>query len=109
MPAALDILSILLILANLRLLGSSRLAACIRAVALQAVILGAAALIANRGELDARVIAIAVASTADQGGRPALAPAAGHPGVRRRPRGRALHRLHGLAAGGAWACSGPAC
>jgi hydrogenase-4 component E len=63
MPAALDILSILLILANLRLLGSSRLAACIRAVALQAVILGAAALIANRGELDARVIAIAVAST----------------------------------------------
>jgi hydrogenase-4 component E len=63
MPAALDILSILLILTNLRLLGSSRLAACIRAVALQAVILGAAALIANRGELDARVIAIAVAST----------------------------------------------
>jgi hydrogenase-4 component E len=63
MPTALDILSILLILANLRLLGSSRLAACIRAVALQAVILGAAALIANRGELDARVIAIAVAST----------------------------------------------
>jgi hydrogenase-4 component E len=63
MPAALDILSILLILANLRLLGSSRLAACIRAVALQAVILGAAALIANRGELDARVITIAVAST----------------------------------------------
>lgn len=63
MPAALDILSILLILANLCLLGSSRLAACIRAVALQAVILGAAALIANRGELDARVIAIAVAST----------------------------------------------
>jgi len=63
MPAALDILSILLILANLCLLGSSRLATCIRAVALQAVILGAAALIANRGELDARVIVIAVAST----------------------------------------------
>jgi hydrogenase-4 component E len=63
MPTALDILSILLILANLCLLGSSRLATCIRAVALQAVILGAAALIANRGELDARVIAIAVAST----------------------------------------------
>jgi hydrogenase-4 component E len=63
MPAALDILSILLILTNLRLLGSSRLAACIRAVALQAVILGAAALLANRGELDARVVAIAVAST----------------------------------------------
>jgi hydrogenase-4 component E len=63
MPTALDILGVLLILANLRLLGSSRLAACIRAVALQAVILGAAALIANRGELDARVITIAVAST----------------------------------------------
>jgi hydrogenase-4 component E len=62
MPAALDILSVLLILANLRLLGSSRLTACIRAVALQAVILGAAALVANRGNLDARVIAIALAS-----------------------------------------------
>ena len=47
MPAALDILAILLILANLRLLGSSRLSACIRAVALQAVILGAAALLVN--------------------------------------------------------------
>jgi hydrogenase-4 component E len=63
MPAALDILSILLILANLRLLGSSRLSACIHAVTLQALILGAAVLIANRGELDARVVAIAVAST----------------------------------------------
>ena len=39
---ALDILVVLLILTNLRLLGSSRLAACIRAVALQAVLLGAA-------------------------------------------------------------------
>jgi len=63
MPTALDILSILLILANLRLLGSSRLSACINSVTLQALILGAAALIANRGELDARVVAIAVAST----------------------------------------------
>jgi hydrogenase-4 component E len=63
MPTALDILAVLLILANLRLLGSSRLAACIRAVALQAVILGAAALLANRSDLDARVIIIAVAST----------------------------------------------
>jgi hydrogenase-4 component E len=62
MPAALDILSVLLILANLRLLGSSRLAACIRAVALQAVILGAAALVANRGNLDVRVVTIALAS-----------------------------------------------
>ena len=63
MPTALDILSILLILANLRLLGSARLSACISSVTLQALILGAAALIANRGELDARVVAIAVAST----------------------------------------------
>jgi hydrogenase-4 component E len=62
MPAALDILSVLLILANLRLLGSSRLAACIHAVALQAVVLGAAALVANRGNLDVRVVAIALAS-----------------------------------------------
>ena len=37
MPAALDILSILLILANLRLLGSSRLSACINAVTVQAL------------------------------------------------------------------------
>jgi hydrogenase-4 component E len=63
MPAALDLLSILLILANLRLLGSARLSACINAVTVQALVLGAAALIANRGELDARVVAIAVAST----------------------------------------------
>ena len=63
MPAALDLLSILLILANLRLLGSARLSACINAVTVQALVLGAAAVIANRGELDARVVAIAVAST----------------------------------------------
>lgn len=63
MPAALDLLSILLILANLRLLGSARLSACINAVTVQALVLGAAALIVNRGELDARVVAIAVAST----------------------------------------------
>lgn len=63
MTAGLDILSVLLILANLRLLGSSRLAACIRAVALQAVILGASALIANLSNLDARVVVIAVVST----------------------------------------------
>ena len=68
MPAALDILSVLLILANLRLLGSSRLAACIRAVALQAVVLGAAAVIANLGALDLRVVAIAAASIAIKGG-----------------------------------------
>lgn len=63
MPAALDLLSILLILANLRLLGSARLSACINAVTVQALVLGAAALIVNRGELDARVVVIALVST----------------------------------------------
>ena len=45
---------ILLVLTNLRLLGSSRLAACIRTVALQGVLLGAAAAAGRQpGGLDA--------------------------------------------------------
>jgi hydrogenase-4 component E len=58
-----DILGVLLILTNLRLLGSSELTACIRAVALQAIILGAAALLVNAAQLDARLVAIVLVST----------------------------------------------
>jgi hydrogenase-4 component E len=63
MPTLMDILGVLLILANLRLLGASRLTACIRAVTLQAVILGAAALLVNAARLDARLVAIVLVST----------------------------------------------
>lgn len=63
MPTLMDILGVLLILTNLRLLGSSELTACIRAVALQAIILGAAALLVNAARLDARLVAIVLVST----------------------------------------------
>lgn len=63
MPTLMDILGVLLILTNLRLLGSSELTACIRAVALQAIILGAAALLVNAAGLDARLVAIVLVST----------------------------------------------
>ncbi len=63
MPTLMDILGVLLILTNLRLLGSSELTACIRAVALQAIILGAAALLVNAAQLDARLVAIVLVST----------------------------------------------
>jgi hydrogenase-4 component E len=54
-----DIAAILLILANLRLLGSSRLSACIQTVAMQALLLGALTLLMHGHGLDARVIVIA--------------------------------------------------
>ena len=43
----LDIVLVLLILTNLHLLGSSRINACIRTVAFQAVLLGAISLLAH--------------------------------------------------------------
>lgn len=52
MTAFLDILVVLLVLANFRLLGSSRLAACIQTVAAQAVLLGATALAINWPNID---------------------------------------------------------
>ena len=63
MQTCLDILSVLLVLANLRLLGSSRLGACIATVAAQAVLLAASALLVNAENLDARLLTIVIIST----------------------------------------------
>ncbi|MFA6133615.1 MAG: NADH-quinone oxidoreductase subunit K [Phycisphaerae bacterium] len=68
MQTALDILSVLLVLANLRLLGSSRLSACIQTVAIQAVLLGTTAILANASHLDVRLVAIVLVSTALKAG-----------------------------------------
>lgn len=63
MSAWLDLVLVLLILTNLRLLGSSRLHACIHTVAVQAVLLGILPLLAQSGGLTFRVLAIAIGST----------------------------------------------
>ncbi|NLX03858.1 MAG: hydrogenase [Phycisphaerae bacterium] len=61
MELLLDTLLILLVLTNFRLLGSSRLAACIQTLAIQAVILGAMPLVMHASHLTVRVVAFAVA------------------------------------------------
>lgn len=55
-----DTLMVLVILSNLILLGSSRLAACIRIVAFQGIILGFLPLLAHEGGVTARVLLLAV-------------------------------------------------
>lgn len=60
----LDIITVLLILANLRLLGTSRLSVCIQTVAAQALLLGAVPLLTHANDLGVRLIAIAAVSTA---------------------------------------------
>jgi hydrogenase-4 component E len=55
----LDGLIVVLILTNFKLLGSSRLSACIRVVAIQGVLLGVLALLAGEGELMLRIILLA--------------------------------------------------
>ena len=60
----LDLTLVLLILTNLWLLGSSRLAACIRTVAIQAVLLGCIPLLMQGGGFTLRVILLALFSTA---------------------------------------------
>jgi hydrogenase-4 component E len=62
METVLDILLVLLMVLNFRLLGSSRLAACIQTVAVQAVLLGAIGLTFNLPDLGPRIVAIAVVS-----------------------------------------------
>jgi hydrogenase-4 component E len=66
--AWLDAILVLLILTNLWLLGSSRLNACIRVVALQAVLLGCIPLVTQAGHLTFRVALIAAVSTALKAG-----------------------------------------
>jgi hydrogenase-4 component E len=60
----LDLLMALIVFTNLRLLGSSRLGACIRTVALQGLLLGLLPLIAHAGELGWRILLLAVGGMA---------------------------------------------
>jgi len=62
MQVWLDFLLVLLVLTNLRLLGSSRLASCIRTVAFQAVLLGVLPLAADGQWMTWRVVALCLAS-----------------------------------------------
>jgi hydrogenase-4 component E len=64
----LDTILVPLILTNLYMLGSSRLGACIRAVVIQALLLGVISLLAQHGELSARLLLLAVVSTAIKAG-----------------------------------------
>jgi len=64
MATLLDMLVVLLVLANFRLLGSSRLLACIRTVAAQAVLLGATAVCANWAHLEGELVLIVCSSVA---------------------------------------------
>jgi hydrogenase-4 component E len=59
----LDTVLVLLILTNLHMLGSSRISACIRSVALQAVLLGIISLLAQRGDVGLRLLLLATVST----------------------------------------------
>ena len=59
----LDTALVLLILTNLHLLGSSRISACIRTVASQAVLLGMVSLLAQRGDVGLRLLLLAAVST----------------------------------------------
>lgn len=62
-----DLVVVLLLLTNLRLLASSRIAACIQTVALQAVVLGVITLTASLGHLTAIVVAVTLSTMAVKG------------------------------------------
>jgi hydrogenase-4 component E len=64
----LDTSLVLLILTNLYTLGSSRISACIRSVAIQAMLLGAISLLAQWGNLGLRLLLLAIVSTAIKAG-----------------------------------------
>lgn len=68
MTAWLDIVFVLLILTNLYLLGSSRIAACIRSVAIQAVLLGVISLLAHWNDAGIRLFLLAGVSTVIKAG-----------------------------------------
>ena len=68
MNILLDQVLVLLILTNLRLLGSARLAACIQTVAMQAVLLGVLPLVAQTTDLTFRVVFWSVVSTVIKAG-----------------------------------------
>ena len=58
----LDTVLVLLVLTNLHLLGSSRISACIRSVAVQAVLLGLISLLAQQGGVGLRLLLLAAVS-----------------------------------------------
>ncbi len=58
----LDTILVLLILTNLYLLGSSRINACIRIVAVQALLLGVVSLLAQQGNIGIRLLVLALVS-----------------------------------------------
>ena len=64
----LDTVLLLLLLTNLYLLGSSRISACIRTVASQAVLLGIVSLLAQRGDVGLRLLLLAAVSTVIKAG-----------------------------------------
>jgi len=64
----LDAVLVLLILTNLHLLGSSRMSACIHGVAVQAMLLGMIALLAQREDMGLRLLLLAAASMAIKAG-----------------------------------------
>jgi hydrogenase-4 component E len=68
MTAWLDAVFVLLILTNLHLLGSSRISACIRSVAVQAVLLGVILLLAQGHDAGWRLFLLAGVSTAIKAG-----------------------------------------
>ena len=68
MNSWLDTALVLLILTNLHLLGSSRLSACIRTVAVQAALLGVVLLLAQWNQLGLRLALLTLAGTAIKAG-----------------------------------------
>jgi hydrogenase-4 component E len=58
----LDMVLVLLILTNLYMLGSSRISACIRSVAIQAVLLAAISLLAQHGDVGLRLLLLTTVS-----------------------------------------------
>lgn len=64
----LDAVLVLLILTNLHLLGSSRISACIHSVAVQALLLGILALLAQRDDMGLRLLLLAGTSTVIKAG-----------------------------------------
>ena len=64
----LDTILVLLILTNLYMLGSSRINACIRTVAIQAMLLGVISLLAQWGNVGLRLLLLAIVSTVIKAG-----------------------------------------
>src|SRR3954470_23985306 len=62
MPGLVDVILVFVVLANLTLLGSNRLATCIQLIAVQGMALGILPLVASEAPIGFRVLAFAVVS-----------------------------------------------